>query len=57
MTNQRDLFMEISSIDSIIYAANNEMMIAEEIGTIKVKVKNVKEKAIETNIHRVLYIP
>ena len=57
MTNQRNLFTEISSISSVIHAANNRMMIAEGIRTVKVMVKNVKGKAIKTNIHEVLYIP
>ena len=57
MTNQRDLFTEISPIDSVIHAANNRTMAAEGIRTVKVTVKNAKEKAIETNIHRILYVP
>ena len=57
MTNQRDLFTEINPIDSVIHAANNGTMIAEGIGTVRVMVKNVKGKAIETNIHGVLYVP
>ena len=57
MTNQRDLFTEISLIDSVIHTANNGTIAAEGIGTVKVTVKNTKGKAIETNIHRVLYVP
>ena len=57
ITNQRDLFTKISLIDSVIYAANNRIMIAKEIRTIKVIVKNTKGKAIEISIYRVLYVP
>ena len=57
MTNQRDLFTEINPIDSVIHTANNGTMIAEGIGTVRVMVKNVKGKAIKTNIHGVLYVP
>ena len=57
MTNQRDLFTEISPIDSVIYAANNGTIAAEGIGTIRVIIKDAKGKAIEINIYKVLYVP
>ena len=41
----------------MIYATNNRIIVAEEIKTIRVMIKNIKEKAIEINIYRVLYIP
>ena len=57
MINQRDLFTEIGPIDSVIHAANNRMIAAEGIGTMRVMIKDTKEKAIKINIYRVLYIP
>ena len=57
MMNQRDLFTEISPIDSVIHAVNNGMMAAEGIRTVRVMIKDAKGKAIEINIYKVLYIP
>ena len=54
--NQRDSFIEISSIDSVIHAANNGIIAAEGIGTMRIMIKDTKGKAIEMNIYRVLYI-
>ena len=41
----------------MIYAANNGMMAAEGIGTVRVMIKDIKGKAIEINIYKVLYVP
>ena len=57
MTNQRELFTEISPTDSVIHAANNGTMMAEGIGTVKVTIKDTKGMPTEMNIHEVLYVP
>ena len=41
----------------IVATANNGTMVAEGIGTVKVKVRNPKGRIVEMSIHRVLYIP
>src|SRR2546423_1525635 len=56
MTSNKDLFTTISLIHSIIIIANNKTILAKEIRTVKVKIKNQKGKTVNIIIYRVLYI-
>jgi len=57
MTGNKNLFMKMSLIYLVIGIANSKTISAKEIKTIKIKVKNQKERTVDVVIYRVLYIP
>ena len=57
MTGDKNLFIKMSPIYSVISTANSRTMSAKGIKTIKIKVRNLEEKTMDVVIYRVLYIP
>jgi len=57
MTGNKDLFVKMAPMHSVISMANSGTMSAKGIRTVKVKARNQKGKTVDVVIHRVLYIP
>ena len=56
MASNKNLFVKITLIYLVISTVNSKIILAKRIKTIKVKVRNQKEKTINIVIYRVLYI-
>ena len=53
----KDLFVKMAPMYSVITMANSGTMSAKGIETVKVKARNQKGKTVDVMIYRVLYIP
>ena len=54
--DNKNLFIKITLIYSVISIVNSRTILVKRINTIKIKVKNQKEKTIDIVIYRILYI-
>ena len=57
MMNERSIFEKISPTDTMVGVANDGIMKAKGIGTVKIKVKDTEGAVTEMSIHEVLYVP